>query len=77
MSPVRSAMSAAHRVPSPYRSKPEGCWSAPPVGRGNPGQSALPPPQRLLPHTTHFSQRADSPRVYLAAMAPLYIGPAA
>ena len=71
MFPVRYAISTAHQVPSPYRSKPEGCWRAPPVGRGNPGQSALPPPQRLLPHTTHFSQRADLPWVYLATMALL------
>ena len=73
MSPVRYTMSAAHRVPSPYRSKPEGCWRAPPVGRGNPRQSALPPPQRLLPHTTHFGHRADSPvdssRVHFATLA--------
>ena len=55
MSSVRSATSATHRAPSPYPSKPEGCWSASPVGRGNPGQSALPPPQKLLPHTPHSS----------------------
>ena len=47
MSPGRYAMSAAHRVPSPCRSKPEGFWSAPPVGRDNPGQAALPPPRGI------------------------------
>ena len=71
MSPVRSAMSVAYRAPSPNRSKPEGCWSAPPVGCSNPGQSASPPPQRPLPHTNHFSQRADSPRVYCATLTLL------
>ena len=36
------ALCALRNVPSPCRSKPESCWSAPPIGRGNPGQIGCP-----------------------------------
>ena len=76
MSSVRSATYAAYRVPNCHAGRSPRA-AGPPfhVGRGSPGQSALPPPKGWLAHTPHSSHRADSPRVYLAALALPYHRP--
>ena len=47
MSPVRSATSAAHRVPSHAGPSPRADGPPLHMGRVSPGQSALPPPGRI------------------------------
>ena len=73
MSPVRSRNIRRPPGTEPCRPKPEGFWRAPPVGRGNPRQSALPPLQKIPAHTSHFGHRAGSPvdssRVHFATLA--------
>ena len=75
MSSVRSATSAACRVPSQAGPSPRAAGPPFHVGGGSTGQSALPPPKGWLAHTPHSSHRADSPRVYLAALALRYHRP--
>ena len=75
MSSVRSATSAARRVPSQAGPSPRAAGPPFHVGGGSTGQSALPPPQWVLAHTPHSSHRADPPRVYLAAPALRYHRP--
>ena len=76
MPSVCSPTSNAHRVPNCHADRSPRA-AGPPfhVGRGSPGQSALPPPKGWLAHTPHSSHRADSPRVYLAALALPYRRP--
>ena len=76
MSSVRAATYAAYRVPNCHAGRSPRA-AGPPfhVGRGSLGQSALPPPKGWLAHTPHSSHRADSPRVYLAALALPYHRP--
>ena len=73
MSSGRAATSsAAHPVPSNAGPSPRAAGAPFHVGRGRPGQSALPPPPKgSLAHAPHFGHRADSPRVYFAAPAVL------
>ena len=58
---VRSATSAAHRVPRQCWPKPEGLLDCQHCHR----------PKGSLAHTPHSSQRAASPRVYFATMVLL------
>ena len=70
MSPLRSAMSAAHRAPSPRAAgAPLQSGAAIPVSQ----HCHHPKDCWLIP--THFSQRADSPRVYCATLTLLYHWP--
>ena len=55
MDSVRSRTSAAYRVASRAGPSPRAAGAPFQSGRGNPGQSALPPPQRPLAHTPHYS----------------------
>ena len=75
-SSVRSATYAAYRAPSCHAGRSPRAAGRPfHVGRSSPGQSALPRPKGWLAHTPHSSHRADSPRVYLAALVLPYHRP--
>ena len=71
MSSARSVTSAAHRMPSHAGPSPRAAGAQFHVGHGSPGQSALPPPQRIAASYPSFQPPGGWPRVDLSTMVLL------
>ena len=72
---VRSATFAAHRVPSHAVPSPRAAGAPLQLGAAIPGSQHRHLPEGSPAHTPHSSHRADSPRVYFAAIVLLHHRP--